>query len=257
MFLHGLVEDEAIWGPAEDRPERVCLPAALADEGITPVRVRYGTGTAIGRNGAALAELLEELLAAWPVAVSQLVLVGHSMGGLVARSACAQATGRGHAWTQPLDHVVYLGSPHLGAPLEQVVHRSTRRLGRIPEIAPFVDILERRSVGIRDLRHGSLTEQAEDLADAVEPGPDEPWLEDVDHHLIVGRLAPGRWNPVNRVLGDLLVTASSATGRGRRRRIEGERVHVLAVPANHFGMCWHPAVAEHLLRHVHRTAAAA
>ncbi|HSK22067.1 MAG TPA: hypothetical protein VK906_02770 [Egicoccus sp.] len=250
VFLHGLVEDETIWGPSETRTERLCLPAAVAEQGLTPVRLRYGTGTPIGRNGAALADLLEALVAGWPVPVSQLVLVGHSMGGLVARSACLQAGERGHTWTRPLDHVVYLGTPHLGAPLEQVVHRWTRTLGRVPEVAPFIDILERRSAGIRDLRHGSLTEQAADLAEAVEPPPDEPWLADVDHHLVVGRLARGERHPVNRVFGDLLVTAPSATGRDGSRHIEGERVHVLAVPANHFGLCWHPSVAEHLQAHL-------
>lgn len=249
VFLHGLVEDESIWGPSEDRTDRVCLPAAVAQRGVTPVRLRYGTGTAIGRNGAALAHLLEELVQGWPVPVTQLVLVGHSMGGLVARSACSQAAALRHTWTDRLDHVVYLGSPHLGAPLEQVVHRWTQALGRIPEVAPFTDILERRSVGIRDLRHGSLTERAADLAavaEFAEPAPDEPWLDGVDHHLVFGRLARSERHPVNRVFGDLLVTASSATGQGGGRRIEGERVHLLAVPANHFGICWHPSVAEHL-----------
>lgn len=247
VFLHGLVEDETIWGPSAGRPERVCLPGAVEERGITPVRLRYGTGTTIGRNGTALSHLLEDLVRGWPVPVTQLVLVGHSMGGLVARSACLQAPELGHTWPDPLDHVVYLGSPHFGAPLEQVVHRWARTLGRIPEVAPFTDILERRSAGIRDLRHGSLIDQTAELAGAVEPAPDEPWLDGVDHHLVVGRLARSERHPVNRVFGDLLVTASSATGQGEQRRIEGERVHVLAVPANHFGLCWHPTVAAHLL----------
>jgi pimeloyl-ACP methyl ester carboxylesterase len=258
VFLHGLIEDETIWGPSPGRPERVCLPAALAVHGFSAVRIRYGTGATIARNGAALADLLEELQLAWPRPVEELVLVGHSMGGLVARAACRTGAERNHVWLRHLRHVAYLGSPHLGAPLERVVHRATRSLGRIPELAPFMAILERRSAGIRDLRHGNLVEvdgdtvalTDDELATMTEPLPDDPWLDGVDHHLVVGRLTRDERHPVNRVLGDLLVTASSATGRSRERTIEGERVHVLHVPTGHFGLCWHPDVADHLVRHV-------
>ncbi|MFA9444007.1 esterase/lipase family protein [Egicoccus sp. AB-alg6-2] len=251
VFLHGLVEDESVWGSeSATQPDRVCLPAALASVGVTPVRLRYGTGAAVGVNGAVVADLLADLVAHWPVPVTQLVLVGHSMGGLVARSACAQAPTRGHRWTEVLDHVVYLGTPHLGAPLEQVVHRGVDVLRHFPEVVPFLDVLERRSVGIRDLRHGTLVEQVDELVDVVEPGSDEPWLGGVDHHLVVGRIAASERHPINRVLGDLLVPSSSATGRGATRRIDGERVHVLSVAANHFGLCRHPDVAAHLVRHV-------
>jgi pimeloyl-ACP methyl ester carboxylesterase len=257
VFIHGLVEDETVWDVGEDRPDRTCLPSTMADHGYTPVRVRYGTGAPIGRNGAALDALLQELVDAWPRPVQELIIVGHSMGGLVARSACAHAAEHGHTWTAPLEHIAYLGSPHLGAPLEQVVHRAAGRFGQIPELAPFIAILERRSAGIRDLRHGTITEQVDDLLDAIEPAPDAPWLEGVDHHLVVGRLHRDERHPLNRFLGDLLVTAPSATGQGRKRRIDGDRVHVLTVAAHHFGMCWHPEVADHLVRHITGTAAAA
>jgi pimeloyl-ACP methyl ester carboxylesterase len=258
VFLHGLVEDETIWGPSTRRPDRVCLPAAFAEHGFTPVRVRYGTGAAIARNGAALAEFLEQLQEAWPRPIEELVLVGHSMGGLVARSACRVAVERDHRWLRQLRHVAYLGSPHLGAPLERLVHRATGSLGWIPEVAPFLQILERRSLGIRDLRHGNLVEvdggrvplTDDELDTVTAPLPDDPWLDGVDHHLVVGRIARSERHPINRVLGDLLVTAPSAMGRSRERTIEGERVHVLPVAADHFALCWHPDVAAHLVDHV-------
>jgi hypothetical protein len=250
VFVHGLVEDERVWDVGEDRPDRTGLPATFAAHGYTSVRVRYGSGRPIPRNGAAFDELLQALVEGWPQPVSELVIVGHSMGGLVARSACAYATERGHTWTAPLRHVAYLGAPHLGAPLEQVVHQAAARFGRIPELAPLIAILERRSAGIRDLRHGTINERAEELLGAIAPIPDDPWFEGVDHHLVVGRLHRDERHLLNRVLGDLLVTASSATGRGRERRIDGERVHVVSVPVHHFGLCWHPEVADHLVRHL-------
>jgi pimeloyl-ACP methyl ester carboxylesterase len=250
VLVHGLVEDETIWDGGGGEPGTACLPAVFADHGFTAVRIRYSTGDRIATSGAALSDLLAELVDGWPTTVDQLVLVGHSMGGLVARSACARAAREEQRWLGALDHVAYLGSPHLGAPLEQVVHRATDRFRHVPELAPFVDILERRSPGIRDLRHGTITDDEVDLLDAIEEVADDPWLDGVDHHLVVGRLARSERHLVNRVLGDLLVTADSATGRGRRRRIEGDNVHVLAVPANHFGLCWHPEVADHLVSHL-------
>jgi pimeloyl-ACP methyl ester carboxylesterase len=257
VFVHGLAEDDRIWDPSPSRPERISLPAALAAEGLTPVRIRYGSGAPIGRNGVALADLLQDLLDEWPQPVRQMVLVGHSMGGLIARSACAHANGRGHTWPAPLEHVAYLGAPHLGAPLERAVHRITMRLAPVAVAAPFVDILESRPVGVRDLRHGTLTEQVEELVDVVEPAVDEPWMEGVEHHLVVGRLAGHERHPVNRLFGDLLVTPPSALGRSRsqQRRIEGDAVHVLSVPTNHFGLCWHRDIADHLVSHLRGAAA--
>ncbi|HSN25159.1 MAG TPA: hypothetical protein VLT45_02705, partial [Kofleriaceae bacterium] len=94
--------------------------AALArDLGYTPLYVRYNSGRHISTNGAALAELLERLVTSWPMDVEELVLVGHSMGGLVARSACHAGAERDARWLRQLRALITLGSPHHGAPLER------------------------------------------------------------------------------------------------------------------------------------------
>ena len=77
------------------------------------------------------------------------------MGGLVARSACH----RGGAWTGRVRHVISLGTPHMGAPLEQAVHAMSAALHLAPETRPFARFLRRRSAGIRDLRRGSLVDE--------------------------------------------------------------------------------------------------
>ena len=54
--------------------------------------------------------------------------------------------------------VVSLGTPHMGAPLEQSVHYLSAALNALPETRPFGTFFRRRSSGIRDLRQGSLVD---------------------------------------------------------------------------------------------------
>src|SRR3954452_2359386 len=156
LFIHGLMTTEFSWalGGHERFGDR------LAREiGCTPVYVRYNTGRHISENGRSLSELMEQLLAVWPVNVDEIALVGHSMGGLVARSACCHAAEADADWARLIRHSVSLGTPHMGAPLEQAVHVLSAGLARLPETRPFATFLRRRSGGIRDLRRGSLVDE--------------------------------------------------------------------------------------------------
>ena len=155
VFVHGLGGDEQWWWLG-GRPS---YGARLRDDrGYTPVYVRYNTGCHVSDNGRALAELLDELVANWPVDVEELALVGHSMGGLVARSASHMGEVDDHGWVGQLRHVVCLGSPHLGAPLEKAANLAGWTLNRLPEMRPFAKVVNGRSVGIKDLRFGSCAE---------------------------------------------------------------------------------------------------
>jgi triacylglycerol esterase/lipase EstA (alpha/beta hydrolase family) len=241
VFLHGLMETEFSWGP-EPYGERL-----RRDLGITPVHVRYNSGRRISHNGASLDELLEELVAAWPVEVQQLALVGHSMGGLVARSACHQASLRDADWVAKVRHVVSLGTPHMGAPLEQSVHYLSAALSALPETQPLGAFLRRRSGGIRDLRQGSLVD-----ADWTGCDPDAlraraceevPLLEGATHCFVSATVTRDPGHPVGRVLGDCLVLVPSASGRSRTRRLafrDCDGLHVGG--ANHFALLRHPRV---------------
>jgi hypothetical protein len=260
VFLHGLVHSEGIWF---DRTERgSSLPEVAAEQGVTPVLIRYGTGRAVGRNGADLAALLDQVVASWPVPVEELTIVGHSMGGLVARSAAITASRGGLPWTAALARIVYLGSPHLGSWLEKVANVTSWTLRRVsPTSAPIGRLLDGRSRGIKDLRFGTLLEEGwggADLDDLLTGlAEDEPWLAGVDHHLIVGRLRPSERHLLNLVFGDALVRAASAAGAGRLRRIAGD-AHVSLVPlgASHVALPGHPEVAA-LLRSAWGTSPAA
>jgi pimeloyl-ACP methyl ester carboxylesterase len=153
VFLHGLMETEFSWGTGETYGTRL-----ERELGYTPMTIRYNSGLRISRNGRCLSELMEEIVANWPVEVERIALVGHSMGGLVARSACHCGALEDAGWVQHVRHSVSLGTPHLGAPLEQVVHFLSAGLARLPETRPFANFLRRRSGGIRDLRQGSLVD---------------------------------------------------------------------------------------------------
>lgn len=260
VFVHGLCETESVWRYrsrahraaarlGEATPVR-SIGDALADaHAVTPVHLRYNTGRRISDNGARLAALLSSLVAAWPVPVRSLTLVGHSMGGLVIRSACATGVADGQAWPGLVRHAVYLGTPHLGAPLEKAVNAGAWLLDLVPETRAFARFLRRRSVGVRDLRHGSLT--ADDWRhrdpDALRGVPplDVPLLATAEHHVVCGAVTRSTKHPVGRAVGDLLVRTGSATGRGRRRSVPFVQV-VERTGVNHFDLTTDPEVVGYL-----------
>jgi len=232
VFLHGLGESDAAWSlHAEERGGTYA--DGLADRGWTPVLLRANTGLPIADNGVALASLLDRLVAAWPTPVRRIALVGHSMGGLVMRAACAVTTDAPTSWTELVSDVVTLGTPHLGAPLERTVRLGARALGVLPESAPFGRILDYRSTGILDLRDG-LARDLEHLPHAR-------------YHLVAATLCGSRAHPVSELFGDLLVRYPSATGRPRRGGAMFPDADVLHVRGDHFDLLNHPRVHEALL----------
>lgn len=155
LQIHGLCMSEQEWA----RGGRDHCAEFAPGLGYTPLRLNYNTGLKIADNGRALAALLEQLVAAWPVAVEEIAIVAHSMGGLVARSAHHHGTLAGHAWPGRLRKLVFLGTPQHGAPLERAGNRFDRLLGLTPYTLPFTRLGKIRSAGITDLRYGSLLDE--------------------------------------------------------------------------------------------------
>jgi pimeloyl-ACP methyl ester carboxylesterase len=244
VFLHGLGETGHSW-KLGGRPT---YGDRLADDhGFTPVYVTYNTGLHISDNGQNLDKLLNELIDAWPVQPEEIVLVGHSMGGLVARSACHYGTG----WTGYLSSVFCLGTPHLGAPLERAANAAGWALNKLPETRPVAKIVNGRSAGIKDLRYGACVEEDWSGCDPDEFLRDRctevPFLESCDYYFI-GACLGKEGGLADRIIGDLLVMYTSASGDNKKRRIgfevdRGKRFDGM----NHFQLLNHPLVYDQLV----------
>lgn len=155
ILVHGLCMNDRQW----TRNGHDHGAGLARDLDYTPVYVHYNTGLHISANGQQLAGQLEQLVAAWPVPLDEIVLLGHSMGGLVARSACHAGEAAGHAWRAQLRALICLGSPHHGAPLERGGAWADLLLGYSAYTAPLARLGKIRSAGITDLRFGDVLDE--------------------------------------------------------------------------------------------------
>jgi hypothetical protein len=210
---HGLCMHPGHWG----RAGRDEVAAAGARLGYTCLQLHYNTGLHIAANGRALAALLETLLEQWPVEVQELAIVGHSMGGLVARSAHHYGTLAGHAWPARLRKLIFLGTPHHGSPLERAGNGLDMLLGLSPYTRPFTRLGRVRSHGITDLRFGILLEQDWGARDRYAPMRKDPRTPlplpaQVECYTAAALRADNDRAPSARLLGDGLVPLASALG---------------------------------------------
>ena len=247
LLVHGLCMNDLQW--QRDGHDH---GAMLARElGFTPVYLRYNSGQHVHTNGAEMARLIEQLLAAWPVPLQRVVLLCHSMGGLLARSALHQGDLAGQAWPTRVDDLVFLGTPHHGAPLERAGHGLDILLGAAPYAAPLARLGRVRSAGITDLRHGNLLPPRPAangglLAPASVPLPAHPRC-----YALAAQLGQTASALKGRVLGDGLVPVASALGQhaqaARELAFAADRQAVLQ-GVSHLGLLSRPEVAEQLLR---------
>lgn len=254
LFVHGLSSTERLWIPEHEDEAHVAYGPALSRAlGLVPLYARYNTGRHVSTNGQELAARIEALCHAWPQ-LDSLTLVGHSMGGLVVRSACHYGMQAGHGWVQRLRHVVLLGSPSHGAPLEQLAHVAAFTLDAIwnPVTKLIGKAINLRSAGIKDLRHGYVLDEdwrhrdVDVLALRRPRTPDAP--PGVRWSVALGRLGVGE-GVVGQVIGDGLVREGSGRGVGignPQGVLPEARVKVFE-GVSHVGLLWTPAVLEWML----------
>lgn len=252
IFVHGLGTTEWSW----------CLESAAyhgdaganfgtllkRDLSIVPIFIRYNTGRHVSANGRQLAQMLETLSEA-ATDLDELILIGHSMGGLVIRSACHYGAHEQH-WVARTKRVFCLGSPHRGAPLEKFGNIVTGVLGAIdlPGSLIVARILEGRSVGIKDLRHGALVDEdwlGKDPDALLDEGRvDVPLLPHIRYHFVSATMTQDPEHPIGRLMGDILVREVSACGPQRAASTTTE-IESLVIETARFGGVLHHQLQNH------------
>lgn len=248
VFLHGLMGDEIIWQTGEGPDDVRFGPRLQRELDVHCLYVRYNSGLHISENGRRLHQLLTELVGTFPAAVGELALVGHSMGGLVIRSAgyygmrneelkiqkevptatspspppdqtgSRQPVTGNSAWLERLRDVFLLGVPNDGSFLEQNSHLTSlilRKINLWPTRA-ISGLIDKRSNGIKDLRFARLVDedwQNEHADDLFPPRTVVPPLPGVRYHVLVGSLLKTAGSALHDYFGDGLVGGGSARGR--------------------------------------------
>ncbi len=228
ILVHGLVSDELMWNfPSSKDNYGNLLQKEL---GYTPFYLRYNSGLHISENGKNLSTLIHTLFKNYPTSIKELVLIGHSMGGLVIRSACYYGDKQNVTWIYKIRKVFFLGSPHLGAPLEKFGNVVTNVLDKIPNTFVKItkNVINLRSAGIKDLRYGYLIDE-----DWKGKDPDTllknsknlvPLLEGVSYYIISGTVTDDPESIFSVWFGDAMVRKPSVLGKDK------SGIHTLPIP---------------------------
>jgi pimeloyl-ACP methyl ester carboxylesterase len=227
IALHGHCMNELQWS----RNGHNHVQALAQAGGCTAVLVRYNTGLHISTNGQSLAQCVEQLVSDWPVPVSEVHILGFSMGGLLARSAYHYGTQARHRWPELVQKMLFVGTPHQGS----MVERTGNWVDVALQVSPYSRALARlgkiRSAGTTDLRFGNLHDQDWHGLDRFAPGADPrqplPLPAQVQCYAIAGMVTKARGALADQWVGDGLVTVTSALG------IHADDRHSLHIPAQH------------------------
>ena len=230
VMAHGLCMNDLEW-----QREGHDHGASLAqDLGYTPLYLHYNSGQHISTNGREFAALMEQLVQEWPVPVSELVIIGHSMGGLVSRSACHYAQQADYQWLRHLKKLICLGTPHHGAPLERAGNWVNVIVGISPYTAPFTRLGKIRSAGVKDLRYGNILDEDWERHGSEhphDPRKQAPLPEGAQCFVIAATSQRPSGHPGWHLPGDGLVPVQSALGQHENAAL------TLPIPASHQEIC--------------------
>jgi len=221
VLVHGLCRNDRRW----ERDGHDHGAELARDLSYTAAYLHYNTGLHISTNGRAFAQMLEALVAAWPVPLEEVSILAHSMGGLVARSAHHYASAAGHAWPRKLRKLVFLGTPHHGVPLERAGNRIDLFLEKAAYTAPLALLGKVRSAGITDLRHGYVLDEdwkgQDRFANRADSHRPLPLPKRVQCYTIAAAIGHAPTPRRDQLIGDGLVPVASALGdhRDSRRRL--------------------------------------
>lgn len=246
-MVHGLCRNDLQWS----RNGHDHGTAIARDLGYSVVYLHYNTGLHVSENGESFAGIIDTLAENWPVPVEELAIIGHSMGGLVARSACHYGALCGHGWRKKLKKIVFLGTPHHGTTAERMGNRLEFILGISPYSASLKRLGSIRSAGITDLRYGSVTRLDWEGIDRFAHGKDRriplPLPENVICYAIGAAIGQKEFRRGRFLNCDGLVPLDSALGRHKNPGFTldfPESRQWVKHGINHFDMLNHPDVYE-------------
>jgi pimeloyl-ACP methyl ester carboxylesterase len=209
ISVHGLCLNDLQWM----RKGRGFVTALAQTLGYTPVYLHYNTGLHTSVNGRAFAALMETLLEQWPEPLKEVVILAHSMGGLVSRSACYYGTAAAQVWPRYLSKLIFLGTPHHGAPFERGGNWMDLCLALSPYTAPFARLAKLRSAGITDLRYGNVLDEDWQGFDRFEHAGDLRHPVQLPEGVASYAIAASLGTKTGDLFGDGIVPVNSALGR--------------------------------------------
>jgi len=216
VLLHGSCMNDLQW----TRKDHNHGKALAADLNTTPLYLHYNSGLHISTNGQEFNDLLEILVTNWPVPVEEMVILGHSMGGLVTRSALHYAQQNQKVWPTHLKKIIFLGTPHHGAPMERAGNYVDVVLEAVPYAKPFARLGKIRSAGVTDLRYGNLVDEDWQDKDRFKMQRDKrqnvPLPKDVACYSIAAVVGKETNSKTSHVRGDNMVGVKSALGQHKK-----------------------------------------
>ncbi|MFV5490324.1 GPI inositol-deacylase [Acinetobacter sp. ASP199] len=254
IFVHGLCMNHLTWSNLKH--EGIGEKLLAQRDNNTMLYLNYNSGRRISANGRSLANTLHDLISRNP-GITSIDLIGHSMGGLVSRSALFYGKQNVYEWVNMVDNLVCLGSPHHGAALERFGFSLQDKLGHFPFGKIIGHVVNIRSNGILDLRHGSVRDDDWEhnqvriglMDDNRKPAPIPSHIQT---YLVAGTIEyENRHNRTRNVIGDYLVSVKSALGEHPNPRFQlkvPDSHKAIFYGLNHFEIRFHPQVAEQIVR---------
>ena len=173
----------------------------------------------IFENGRQLTQILEEFTKRLSDD-TELFILAHSMGGLVSRSAYHYAKVYGHGWPAKLSKLIFLGTPHHGAPLERGGNLIDAFLEANQYSAPISRLGKIRSTGITDLRYGNIVDEDWNKNDRFTPAGDQrqpvPLPTNVQCYVIAATISASSTKIGDDLVGDGLVPLDSGLGKHKK-----------------------------------------
>jgi pimeloyl-ACP methyl ester carboxylesterase len=249
LMVHGSCMNDLQWTRKDHNHGKIIA----AELNKTPIYLNYNSGLHISSNGKNLNNLLEELLKNWPVPIEELVIVSHSMGGLVARSALYYGEQNQKNWTNHLKKVVFLGTPHHGSYIERIGSYLDLILESIPYAKPFAKLGKIRSAGVTDLRYGNLIDEDWINEDRFEIKKDKrqqvPLPKKIAFYSIAAVIGKETEALSTEALGDTLVAVKSALGHHKNpdRNLHFNKKNIwVSYDSNHLDLLNNPSILDKL-----------